>query len=113
MNSPAALGACRHDIAKSLDRASDIAGLGADAAELVRLAEKDLERHENALNEHHRTAMTVRGFAVTIVGALIASSYASEVPLPAYLAVAAAAAFFWVDYYYARLYDAVASRAEV
>jgi hypothetical protein len=71
--------------------------------ELVRLAESDLARHEAALNEHHRTALTIRGFAMTAVAALIAVGYASETLLPEIVAFFAACVFLWVDYYYDRL----------
>jgi hypothetical protein len=81
--------------------------LGPDALELIRLVEEDLKRHEAVLNEHQRTAFTIRGLALTAVAALIAASYASFVALPAWFAIGAVVLFLTADYYYARLYAGV------
>jgi hypothetical protein len=84
--------------------------LGADAMELVRLVEADLERHESAINEHQRTAWTIRGLYLTAGAALVAVSYTSFVALPDYFAFAATAVFVWADYFYSRLYTGVEQR---
>jgi hypothetical protein len=87
--------------------------LGPDALELIRLVEGDLERHAAAIDEHQRTALTIRGLALTAVAGLEAGSYASFVALPDYFAVAAALVFLSADYYYSRLYTGVERRIPV
>ncbi len=87
--------------------------LGPDAVELVRLVEADLARHESAINEHHRTALTIRGLMLTAVAALVAVSYTSFVALPDYFALLAAVLFLGADYFYSRLYLGVEQRIPV
>lgn len=72
--------------------------LGEDALELIRLVEEDLARHESTINEHHRTALTIRGLALTAVAGLVGGGYASFVALPDYFAIGAALLFLWADY---------------
>lgn len=87
--------------------------LGPDAVELVRLVEAELVRHESAINEHHRTALTIRGLALTAVAALVAVSYTSFVALPDYFAFLATVLFLGADYFYSRLYLGVEQRIPV
>jgi hypothetical protein len=81
--------------------------LGPDSVELLRACAEDLIRHEAAVNEHHRTALTIRGFALTAVAALIASGFASDLALPEYFAIGTALLFLFADFYYSRLYTEV------
>jgi hypothetical protein len=87
--------------------------LGPDGVELVRLVEVDCRQHEATLAEHHRTAMTIRGFALTAVAALVAAGYASAAVLPEILAAVAALAFLLVDYYYVSLSVPLVKRLRV
>lgn len=96
---------------KQVTNAAD--ALGSDAMELVRLVEADLERHESAINEHQRTALTIRGLYLTAGAALVAVSYTSFVALPDYFAVALTVVFLGADYYYSRLYTGVEQRIPV
>lgn len=84
--------------------------LGADACELVELYESDLQRHEDAVGEHNRTVLTIRGFAITAVAALIAGTYASRRWEPAAAGAMAALYFAFLDYYNSRLYIKVEQR---
>jgi hypothetical protein len=81
--------------------------------ELVRLLEADLERHTSAINEHQRTALTIRGLFLTAGAALVTVSYTSFVALPDYFAVVATGVFLWADYFYSRLYTGVEQRIPV
>lgn len=87
--------------------------LGADALELVRLVELDRERHEAAINEHQRTALTIRGLTLTAAAGLVAGGFASFVALPDYFAIVSTAVFLAADYYYSRLYTAVEKRIPI
>jgi hypothetical protein len=87
--------------------------LGVDVLTLVDLAERDLIRHETALNEHQRTTLAIRGLTLTGVSALIAASYASFVAMPAYFAMIAILACFWADFYYSALHGRTNSRISV
>jgi hypothetical protein len=87
--------------------------LGEDLDDLALLAREDQKRHEDAINEHHRTTLTIRGFAITAVAALIAAVFVSRSAVPALLAVLLSAFFCFVDYYYSRLYVEVNQRLPV
>jgi hypothetical protein len=87
--------------------------LGADWDDLVGLAREDEKRHEEAINEHHRTTLTIRGFAITAVAALIAAVFVSGSVIPAVIAVLLSAYFCFVDFYYSRLYAQVNQRLRV
>lgn len=87
--------------------------LGPDWDGLARLAREDERRHEEAINEHHRTTLTIRGFAVTAVAALIAAVFVSSSWIPAAFAVVLSLFFCFVDYYYSRLYTEVERRLRV
>lgn len=87
--------------------------LGDDLDDLARLAREDQKRHEDAINEHHRTALTIRGFAITAVAALVAAVFVSRSVIPALLAVLLSGFFCFVDYYYSRLYADVTQRLPV
>ncbi len=84
--------------------------LGVDVLTLVDLTERDLSRHEMALNEHQRTTLAIRGLTLTGVAALIAASFASFVAVPAYFAMIAIFACLWADFYYSALYGRTNSR---
>lgn len=87
--------------------------LGGDWDDLAKLAREDARRHEEAINEHHRTTLTIRGFAVTAVAALIAAIFVSESVVPAAFAVVLSLFFCFVDFYYSRLYAQVERRLRV
>lgn len=87
--------------------------LGDDLDDLAVLAREDQKRHEDAINEHHRTTLTIRGFAITAVAALIAAVFVSRSAIPAVLAILLSAFFCFVDYYYSRLYAEVTQRLPV
>jgi hypothetical protein len=78
--------------------------LGRDSYELVTLAAEDQTRTTETINEHHRTTLTVRGFALTAVAALIVASFVSDTPIPAFFAVFTALYLSWIDYHYSGLY---------
>lgn len=87
--------------------------LGEDWDNLAQLAREDERRHEEAINEHHRTTLTIRGFAVTAVAALIAATFVSNSAIPAGFAVLLSFFFCFVDFYYSRLYTQVERRLKV
>ena len=87
--------------------------LGGDWDDLAGLAQEDQKRHESAINEHHRTTLTIRGFAITAVAALIAAVFVSDSVIPAVIAVLLVAYFCFVDFYYSRLYTQVSRRLRV
>jgi len=87
--------------------------LGGDWDDLAQLAREDARRHEEAINEHHRTTLTIRGFAVTAVAALIAAIFVSGSVVPAAFAVVLSLFFCFVDFYYSRLYAQVERRLRV
>lgn len=87
--------------------------LGPDWDGLAGLAREDERRHEEAINEHHRTTLTIRGFAVTAVAALIAAVFVSRSWIPAAFAVILSLFFCFVDFYYSRLYTEVERRLRV
>jgi hypothetical protein len=91
----------------SSGRTSVEAQIGPDGVELVRLVHEDLARHESALNEHQRTALTIRGFALTAVAGLLAGSFATWVPSLGGFAATVLLMFLVADYYYSRLYTRV------
>jgi hypothetical protein len=87
--------------------------LGEDLDDLAQLAREDQTRHEEAINEHHRTTLTIRGFAITAVAALIAAIFVSRSVIPAIAAMLLSAYFCFVDFYYSRLYTQVSGRLRV
>jgi hypothetical protein len=87
--------------------------IGDDLDYLLALAREDQKRHEDAINEHHRTTLTIRGFAITAVAALIAAVFVSRSVIPAIIATLLSAFFCFVDYYYSRLYGQVSQRLPV
>jgi hypothetical protein len=71
---------------------------------LIALCEEDLGRREDALNGHNRSSMTVRGFAITAVAALVAASYVSSSDVPAFVGAGVALYFAYIDLQYSLLY---------
>jgi hypothetical protein len=87
--------------------------LGPDGVELVRLMESDLARHEAAINEHHRTCTTIRGFALTVLAALVVAGITSHSVVPGLAAFCLAPILAFADYYYSRLYLSTQQRLRV
>jgi hypothetical protein len=87
--------------------------LGEDWATLIELSEVDLERHEDAVNAHSRSSMTIRGFAITAVAALVAATYASGNPLPACAGFLASLYLGVLDWGYTLLYAKTEQRIRV
>lgn len=81
--------------------------------ELVRLMESDLARHEAAINEHHRTCTTIRGFAVSVLAVLVVAGLSTHTVVTEIAAFCLAPVFAFADYYYSRLYSTAYRRLRV